>query len=56
MIDVQYLRITEHYVIDDFRFMRGVHYRLSWLRDRYKELVHQGMSEAAARVYMLHLV
>lgn len=34
----------------------GVDFHLSWLWNRYKDLVHRGMYEAAARVYMLHLV
>lgn len=38
------------------RLIGGVDFRLSWLRDRYAELVVQSMYEVAARVYMLHLV
>lgn len=43
-------------MIDDFKFMRGAHVRLSLLRDRYEDLVHRGMYEAAVRVYMLYLI
>lgn len=53
---VQDLRVTEEQVTNEFRTMRGAHFRISWLRDRYKDLVHQGMYEEATSVYMLNLV
>lgn len=50
------LGVTHAHVIYEFRFNIGAHFRLSYLRDRYVDIVHQGMYEASARVYMLHLV
>ncbi|XP_058754186.1 protein MAIN-LIKE 2-like [Vicia villosa] len=56
LIFVEYLRVIVESVIKVFIFMRGAHFLLSWLRDRYGELVGHGMFEEAFRVYMLHLV
>lgn len=53
---LQDLGVTKEHVIEDFWVNMGAHFRLSWLRDRYDELVRQSMYEAAARVYMLHLI
>lgn len=52
MIVVQNLGITNEQVIKEFRFNRGAHFRLSWLRDRYDDLVHHGMYEETAKVNM----
>lgn len=43
-------------MIEEFRNKRNAHFRLYWLFDTYKDLVHRGMYEAACKVYMLHLV
>lgn len=56
MMAVRDLGVFEEVVLEEFEFTRGVHLRLSWLRDRYDELVKAQMFEAPARVYMLHLV
>lgn len=56
MTMVQYLGVIVMHVIDEFKFMSSAHFCLSWLWDRYDELVHRGMYEADTRVYMLHFV
>lgn len=56
MTIVQYLGVTEQHMIDEFRHMRGAHFRLSWLQDMYKDLVCEGVYKETAREYMLHLV
>jgi len=40
----------------EMRQCRGVHVRLSWLRDIYKECCAQKAWECAARAYLLHLL
>lgn len=43
-------------MLEKFDFNRGTHIRMSWLQNRYEELVTTQMYEAAIRVYMLHQV
>lgn len=43
-------------MIEEVRTMRGAHFRLYWIWNRYNDLVHQGMYEADTRVYTQHLV
>lgn len=43
-------------MIEKFRTIRYAHFHLSWIHNRYKDLVRQGMYEMVSRVYMLHLV
>lgn len=40
----------------ELSFNRSSHLRMSWLRERYEELVADQSYEVANRVYMLHLV
>lgn len=43
MVVVWDLGVTEVVVLKEFDFNRGVHLRMSWLRDRYDELVEAQM-------------
>lgn len=43
-------------MLKDFDFNKGAHFRMSWLRDRYKEFIVARRYVVSARVYMLHLV
>lgn len=52
MTVVQDLGVTNEQVIKEFRFNKGTHLRLSWLQDKYDDLVHQGMYEEIAKVNM----
>lgn len=56
MTAIHDLGVTKAKVLEDFRFNKSVHFLISWLRDRYVELVQHSMYEVVARVYMLHLV
>ncbi|XP_058784083.1 uncharacterized protein LOC131658851 [Vicia villosa] len=48
--------IDEVVVLKEFGETHGFHLRMFWLRKIYQELADAGRYEAAARVYMLHLV
>ncbi|XP_058752768.1 protein MAIN-LIKE 1-like [Vicia villosa] len=50
------LEVDELAVLKDFGDTRGFHFRMSWLRRVYQELVDAGRYQASARAYMLHLV
>lgn len=56
MVVVVDLRVTEEVVLEEFDFNRGVHLRMSWLWDRYDDLMVAQMYEVVVMVYMLHLV
>lgn len=53
---VHNLGVTEEKVTYEFRTMGDSHFHIPWLWDKYVDLVHQGMYEASARTYMLHLI
>lgn len=50
------LGVTKEQVINEFMTNMCANFCLSWLRDKYGELVHQSMNEVNAKVYMIHLV
>lgn len=43
-------------MLKEFDFNRGAHLRMSWIQDRYKELVVAHRCKVSARVYMLQIV
>lgn len=53
---VRDLGVSKEAMVEEFDFNRGTHLRMSWLRDRYEELVTAQMYEVVVRVYILHLV
>lgn len=56
IVIVRDLRVTKVIVLKEFDDCRGAHFRMSWLRDKYTELMEAQMYGAASRVYMLHPV
>ncbi|CAL5190516.1 unnamed protein product [Lathyrus oleraceus] len=50
------LGVSKAVVLEGFGFNRGVHLCMSWLQDRYEELVVAPSYEVVVRVYMLYLV
>ncbi|CAL5205364.1 unnamed protein product [Lathyrus oleraceus] len=49
------LRVVKVVGLNKFKECRGANFHMSWLCDRYIELVEALMNEASRRVYMLHL-
>ncbi|XP_058734119.1 protein MAIN-LIKE 2-like [Vicia villosa] len=50
------LRVIKESMLEEFKFNRGTHIWITWLRDLYHNLVEAHKYETAARTYMLHLV
>lgn len=50
------LGVSKEVVLEEFGFNQGAHIRMSWLQDRYEELVAAHSYEVINRMYLLHLV